>query len=153
MCLIISSSVYPAIMSSVENKEAQIISKVMGELQQNDNVASGRYQAHLGMIDTSDFIPSSPTPADPILSATFSDNDETSGDNTSPTIQQQKDDGIDILSINSGKAVHTVWTDTTSEDIFYKRDGADFDPTTINLSKSTGDSANAAIAVLGNNVL
>jgi hypothetical protein len=58
-----------------------------------------------------------------------------------------------ILSINSEKAVHTVWTDTTSEDIFYKRDGADFDPTTINLSKSTGDSANVAIAVLGNNVL
>jgi hypothetical protein len=94
MFLIISSSVYPAIMSSEENKEAQISSKVMGELQQNDNVASRRYQAHLGMIDTSDFIPSSPAPADPILSATFSDNDETSGDNTSPTIQQQKDDGI-----------------------------------------------------------
>ena len=36
--------------------------------------------------------------------------------------------------------VHAIWDDNTSGnfDIFYKRDGADFDPTTINLSNNAG---------------
>ena len=36
--------------------------------------------------------------------------------------------------------------------IFYKRDGADYDPTTINVSNSAGSSFKTALAVSGNNV-
>ena len=39
-----------------------------------------------------------------------------------------------------------------NNDIFYKRDGADFDPSIINLSNDAGSSFSATIAVSGNNV-
>ena len=146
---------YPAIMSSSENKDMQIISKVMAE-HQKDDVISSRYQAHMQMIGSSSgssaITPSSPTPIEPTISSTT---EEKSSDSPSTTVQQQQqDDGMDITSISSGRAVHTVWHDDTpgNFDIFYKRDGADFDPTTINLSNNAGSSVNPAIAVSGNNV-
>jgi hypothetical protein len=154
MFLIISSSVYPAIISSIESKEAQIISKVMAELQKN-SVISGRYQAHLGMINSNDITPSLPT-----ISASPS----TSKDlNATPTAmqqlqqeQQQEGDNKMVANvINPGEQVHTVWTDDSpgNFDIFYKRDGSDYDPTTENLSNSAGSSSNSpAIAVAGTNV-
>ena len=37
-------------------------------------------------------------------------------------------------------------------EILYKRDGADFDPTTLNLSNNAGESLSPAISVSGNNV-
>ena len=153
MFLIISSSVYPAIMSSLENKDMQIISKVMAE-QQKDDVISSRYQAHIQMIGSSSgsstITPSSPTPIDPTISSTTEENSSDSP----PTIQQQQNDGMDIMSISSGKAVHTIWVDGTpgNDDILYKRDGADYDPTTLNLSNNAGSSTDAKIAVSGNNV-
>ena len=60
----------------------------------------------------------------------------------------------DVTAINTGDQVHTYWRDDTpgNNDIFYKRDGADYDPTTVNFSNNAGISINPAIAVLGNNV-
>ena len=73
-------------------------------------------------------------------------------------MQQQQvegDDKMDITSIGAAKAVHTIWADNTPGDfdIFTtKRDGADHDPTTINISNNAGTSSSPAIAVSGNNV-
>ena len=90
MFLIISSSVYPAIMSSSENKDMQIISKVMAE-HQKDDVISSRYQAHMQMIGSSSgssaITPSSPTPIEPTISSTT---EEKSSDSPSTTVQQQQ---------------------------------------------------------------
>jgi hypothetical protein len=81
--------------------------------------------------------------------------DPSAQSNVTPMIEVQ--DGGDIISaaaINPGNQVHTVWDDDTpgNIDIFYKRDGADYDPTTVNLSRNDGTSIDAAIAVEGNNV-
>lgn len=50
--------------------------------------------------------------------------------------------------------VHVVWEDRSlmTSDIKYKRDGAGFDPTTLNLSNDEGVSERSAIAVFGQNV-
>jgi hypothetical protein len=61
---------------------------------------------------------------------------------------------VTITAIEPGDQVHTVWDEAVSgsDDIFYKRDGADFDPSTINFSDDVGTSQNVAIAVVGNDV-
>ena len=143
---------YPTIMSSTENKEMQTVSNVMAEQQQKskDNVTAIRYQArmHVQMISSSSITPSSPTlPVDPSISST---------EDSIMMQPHQEGEGnmMGITSIGSGKAVHTVWSDSTSGDfeILYKRDGADFDPTTLNLSNNAGESLSPAISVSGNNV-
>ena len=71
---------------------------------------------------------------------------------------QQQDGGEDKMeatAINPGDPVHVLWhgfsTGPTAE-IFYERDGIDFDPTTINLSNNVDSSFEPAIAVSGSNV-
>jgi hypothetical protein len=160
MFLIISSSVYPAIMSSMENKEMKIISKVLGKLNEENN-NNNNVHSTIPMPSSEELVPSSPTPVAPIFSATSSNtnNDKSSDVRPMQTVeqQQQQDEEVDNKMvaniINPGAQVHTVWDDTPgNDDIFYKRDGADYDPTTVNLSNDVDFSANAAIAVLGNNV-
>jgi hypothetical protein len=157
MFLIISSSVYPAILSSMENKEAQIISKVMAELeQQKDNVISNRYQALMEVTNSNEITPSSPTPIDPPPLASPSIPNQV--DATPMAIQQEQqqegDNKMVANVINPGEQVHTVWSDQSSGnfDIFYKRDGSDYDPTIENLSNNIGNSLEPAIAVSGSNV-
>ena len=156
MFLIISSSVYPAIISSMENKEMQIISKVMAKLNEK-NIDTSSHHANLPLSSSQDLTPTSPTPIDSSLSSSPSTSKELNATQTTPQ-QQQLDEEVDNKMvanvINSGEQVHTVWTDNTpvNNDIFYKRDGADFDPTTENLSDNAGISISPAIAVAGNNV-
>ena len=153
MFLIISSSVYPAIISSIENKEMLIISNVMAQLRGNDNADTSRYQAHMQMLSSRITTPSSPTPIDP----TFSSASPSKVSSDTPKILS--DHGKELITpyaINAGDLVHILWDDDTSgnSNIFYKRDGADFDPTTINLSNNPAavGSFNSEIAVSGNNV-
>ena len=151
--LIVSSSVYPAIISSIENKEMKMTAEVLAQLNDN-NIDTSDLHSTMSFSSSQDVMPSSPTPIGPTLSAAPSASKESSD---TPTTIQQKDEGeemMDIKSISSGKAVHTVWVDNTSGnfDILYKRDGADYDPTTLNLSKNAGSSTDAKIAVSGNNV-
>ena len=63
-----------------------------------------------------------------------------------------KDDKMAATAINPGNLVHVAWDDDGpgSRDIFYKRDGADFDPSTINLSNNIGLGVGAQIATQGN---
>ena len=51
-------------------------------------------------------------------------------------MQQQEEEGkIDATAINPGDLLHTIWTETSGNiNIFYNRDGADYDPTTVNFS-------------------
>ena len=154
--LIISSSVYPAILSSIENKQMVIISKVMAQLRDKDNDSdTSNLHSTMPIYESKNVLPSfSPTPIDPTFSATSSAFKESSG---TPTTIQQQDEGEDkmhITTISSGKAVHTIWSDDTpgNLEILYKRDGADYDPTTINLSNNGGLSSDPVIAVSGNNV-
>ena len=156
MFLILSSSVYPAIMSSMENKELLIISEALAQLKDTNTVTSS-YHSTLPTPSSQDLIPStSPTPIDPTSPSTSS---TSNGSSDSPKImqQQQQDEEegkMDVTAINTGDQVHTIWLDDTpgNSDIFYKRDGADYDPTTVNFSNDAGISTNPAIAVLGNNV-
>jgi hypothetical protein len=51
--------------------------------------------------------------------------------------------------------VHVVWSDGSpgpGGEVMYKRDGARFDPTTINLSNTAGNSVLSSIAVISSNV-
>ena len=50
--LIVSSSVYPAVLSSIENKEMLIISKVMAQLEGKDNAETSRYNAHMQLLSS-----------------------------------------------------------------------------------------------------
>ena len=127
--------------------------EVLAQLNDN-NIDTSDHHSTMSFSSSQDVMPSSPTPIGPTLSAASSASKESSD---TPTTIQQKDEGeemMDIKSISSGKAVHTVWVDNTSGnfDILYKRDGADYDPTTLNLSKNAGSSTDAKIAVSGNNV-
>ena len=71
-------------------------------------------------------------------------------------MQQQEEEGkVDATAINPGDLLHTIWTETSANiNIFYNRDGADYDPTTVNFSNDVGvgDSDLPAIAVVGNSV-
>jgi hypothetical protein len=187
MFLILSSSVYPAIMSSMENKEMQIISKVLAQLEDKNSLGdSSGYHANIPISEISS-TSLSPTPTTSAPSAMVNadtykrephnitklnlsqqqgekeDNavaDRSSIDSGSSEEEQlQLDDAVDnelVASvINPGEQVHTIWGDTTGggdDDIFYKRDGADFDPTTEDLSNNEESSFSPAIAVSGNNV-
>ena len=151
MFLIISSSVYPVIMSSMENKEMQIISSVMAQQKGNDNADTSRYQAHKQMLSSRIATPSSPTPIDP----TFFSASPSKVSSDIPKISSDHDeDLITSYTINAGDLVHVLWQDGTpgNNDILYKRDGVDFDPTTINLTNNAGSSEEPAIAVSGSNV-
>ena len=146
---------YPAIMSSIENKEMQIISKVMAQLKEDEKIQIDNHSI-LPTPNTLDLIPFSPTPIDPIFSATSSRSLESNDTPTPATMQQQDEEEgkMTATAINTGDQVHTIWRDDTpgNFDILYKRDGADYDPTTVNFSNDSGLSNDAAIAVLGNNV-
>jgi hypothetical protein len=158
MFLIISSSVYPAIMSSMENREMKIISNVIAKLnEKNIETSNNNHRSTMPMPSSEELVPSSPTPIDPIFSATSSsDTQEKSSDNPSTIEQQQEGDNKMVANvINPGEQVHTVWTDQSPGDfdIFYKRDGSDYDPTTENLNNNAGfNSLDPAIAVAGTNV-
>ena len=97
---------------------------------------------------------SSPIPIDSSFSATSSTNSVQS--NKTPIIIQDNggEDLITATAINAGDLVHVLWRDdiTGNFEIFYKRDGADFDPTTINLSNNAGNSLHPAMAVLGSTI-
>jgi hypothetical protein len=72
--------------------------------------------------------------------------------NTTPMIAVE--DGGDIINaavINPGDLVHTMWAGGFG-DILHKRDGADFDPSTVNLSSNPAGSFTPEVAVSGDNV-
>ena len=102
------------------------------------------YRSHLGAISPTP-LDSSPTVMALPATLTFS---------SSSSLSSKEGDIITATAINAGNPVHVIWDDDTSGnfDIFYKRDGADFDPTTVNLSNNAGTSSVPAIAVSGNNV-
>ena len=147
--LIISSSVYPAIISTAQNKDMAIISKVLAQ-QKQSNHGTSSYQSTKPLSSSQGITPTSPTPIEPTSSATPS----TFKESTTMQQQQHEDAEMDATAISEGDAVHVIWSDTTSgsNEIFYKRDGADFDPTTINLSNNAGASFGPVIAVSGNNI-
>ena len=155
--LIVSSSVYPAVLSSIENKEMLIISKVMAQLEGKDNAETSRYNAHMQLLSSRVAAPSSPTSVDPSPSATPSTFKESIMMQQQQQQQQQKydiDTKMDATTISKGDTVHVVWEDNTpgNFDIFYKRAGADFDPSTINLSNNAGSSFFPKILVSGNTI-
>jgi hypothetical protein len=169
MFLIISSSVYPAIMSGIENKEMKIISKVIAELQQKDNVISNRYQAHMEATNSDSITPSSPTPVHPsptVLPANIPSPSTSSSSDSAPPMEAnatpspritQADDNDNTMTaaiINPGDLVHVLWLDDTAGnlDIFHRRVGADFDPITINIMNGAQDLVDPAVAVSGSNV-
>ena len=147
--LIISSSVYPAFLSSMENKEMLIISEALAQLKET-NIGTSRYHSILPTPSSQDLIPSSPTPIGPSFSATSS----TTSAQSSKTPIQDGGDLITATAIDPGDLVHVIWADFTpgNSEIFYRRDGSDFDPSTINLSRNAGISAFPKVAVSGNNV-
>jgi hypothetical protein len=149
MFLIISSSVYPAIISTIQNKEMLIVAEAVAQLIE-DNVDTSSHHATMPIF-SSHGSPSSPTPIDPSFSATSTTSTQS---NKTPKIQDQHEDKLTAAAIDAGDLVHVLWADNTpgNFEIFYKRDGADFDPTTINLSNNGGISDRPAIAVSGNNV-
>ena len=102
----------------------------MAQQKGNDNVDTSRYQAHMQMHSSHiTSTPSSPTPIDPTLSATSSSRESS---DASTTMRQQGEvaDKMIAAAINPGDLLHVLWIDDTpgNNDIFYKRDGADFDP-------------------------
>lgn len=141
-------------MSSI-GVEMQIITKVMAEQQKqkgNDTVDANRYHAHMQILSSRNPSSFSPTPTDsPFSSATTSKELV----KTTKILSDQNKDGITPYAINPGDSVHVLWNDDTqllSYDIFYKRAGADFDPTTVNLSNNMGASSIPAIAVSSSNI-
>ena len=82
----------------------------------------------------------------------FSSNE--SSDTPATNQDNEENRKMDATAISEGGLLHVLWTDDTpgNFDILYKRDGADFDPTILNLSNNAGGSLFAAIAVSGNNV-
>jgi hypothetical protein len=137
MFLIVSSSVYPAIVSTVENKEMKIIVEVLAQLKKN-NIDTSNIHATMPVSESQDIIaPSSPTPINPTFSATPPTFRDPSATPMSIQQQDEVDNGMVANVINPGDQVHTVWEDETpgKTDIFYKRDGADFDPSTVNFSE------------------
>ena len=91
MFLIILSGVYPAIISSIENKEMQIISKVMAQLREDETNTNDDHSI-FPTPNTQDLIPFSPTPIDPIFSAAASRSLESN--DTSTSTQQQDEVAI-----------------------------------------------------------
>ena len=126
-----------------------IISKVLAQ-QKQSNHGTSSYQSTKPLSSSQGITPTSPTPIEPTSSATPS----TFKESTTMQQQQHEDAEMDATAISEGDAVHVIWSDTTSgsNEIFYKRDGADFDPTTINLSNNAGASFGPVIAVSGNNI-
>ena len=100
-------------MSSVESTEMKMITQVLAKLKSTDNARS-----ILPTLSTQDLIPSSsPTPIDPIFSATSSASPESN--DTSTTIRQQageEEDRFDATAINAGDLAHVVWQDSASGD-------------------------------------
>ena len=170
--LIISSSVLPAIISTIQNKEISMIAKAVAKLSDSDQsrnaytVSKDKNQPVLSnsigsrsptplepsptFIATPSNIPSpqssSSTPSSSVLSHTMKTN-------VSQNIIQE-DEIVTTTAITPGDQVHVVWDDDSpgNEEVLYKRDGTDFDPTTVNLSETGDISSNPAIAVQGNNV-
>jgi hypothetical protein len=154
MFLIISSSVYPAIISTIQNKEMSIVAEAVAQLKEDNQMKRSTYTSSYPerLTVSGSYTPFSPTPVDPSFSATPSTFTES---NTTPKIEDQnQEDKVTQAAIDEGDLVHVLWVDNTPgfSDIFYKRDGADFDPTTINLSNNDGVSSDPATAVSGNNV-
>jgi hypothetical protein len=146
--------VYPALISSIENKDMNMIAEALAQIK-HTNTRTSNYHSTLPTPSPQDHIPSSsPTPIDPIPPPNRTAAQES--DYTPIMTQKQDEEGgqMIVTTINPGNQVHTVWDDDTpgNIDIFYKRDGADYDPTTVNLSRNDGTSIDAAIAVEGNNV-
>ena len=62
MFLILSSSVYPSLMSSTENKEMLIISNVMVKLSEINTESSNNHPSTMAMPSSEELVPPSPTP-------------------------------------------------------------------------------------------
>ena len=133
MFLIVLSSVYPAIVSGMENKEMKMTAEVLAQLNDNNTDTSDLHST-MSFSSSQDVMPSSPTPIGPTLSAAPSSITESNDTPTPATMQQQdeEEDKIDATAINPGDLVHVLWSDTTpgNLDVLYKRDGANFDPST-----------------------
>jgi hypothetical protein len=156
MFLILSSSIYPAIMSSMENKEASIIVDAAAQLKGKDtqirNSDTSSHHATMPISKSHNVSPPYVAPMDISLPATSSSSMQS---NKTLTIGDKGEgDGLIASAINTGTLVHVLWDDVTpgNDEVFYKRDGADFDPTTINLSNGPVPSFQPAIAAEGNNV-
>ena len=155
LLLIISSSVYLAVISSIENKELLVIAEAAVQLRgdnqrDTDTINHYVYRSHLGPISPT---PTDSSPADlplPNTYPSFSSSHPLRANTNSIPMMDEDDDIISATAINAGDLVHVLWHE--NNDIFYKRDGADFDPSIINLSNDAGSSFSATIAVSGNNV-
>ena len=155
--LIISSSVYPAIISSIQSNEQYAIGEAAAKLSEDGQTRSTytiNHHVNRAILSGSntDFI--SPTPTDPLSSPLPPQSPSLA---STPLLKatsklSDTDDKMAATAINPDNPVHVVWDDDTSGnfDIFYKRDGADFDPTTINLSNNIGLGVGAQIATQGN---
>jgi hypothetical protein len=137
-------------MGSLENKNMVIVSKVMAQLKENDSIGASRYQAQMQVLSSHITTTSSPTPLDPTFNSNLSTLKESS-DTPAPLLQDSEGDNtMTTTAINPGDLLHAVWEDLN---IFYKRDGADFDPTTEALTDNDAPGVfEPKIAVSGNNV-
>ena len=105
MFLIISSSVYPAIMSSMENREIQIISNVMAQLNDKNTETNSNHRSTMPMPSSEELVPSSPTPIDPVFSATSSTLKKSSDTQASLLQHDEEDDKMTTTAINPGDRV------------------------------------------------
>ena len=153
--LIISSSVYPAIMSSIQNRDMSIITEVAAQPEDGNQMKRNSYTASSDderLRISEAHAPSPPTPIDPSFSASsppFPIALNTSRNET----QVQEEDTLTTAAMNTDDIINIVWGNSgTGSDIFYKRSSMDFQPPTENLSNNAGGSSIPAAAVSGNNI-
>jgi hypothetical protein len=152
MFLIISSNIIPAITSAIENNEIVIMAEAAGHIGRNVGFDTSGHHADIQISDYNIKPSSSPTSITPSPAAKSSESSNPVQLNGTPA-QVQEDYIITPAAINAGDLVHVLWADTTApSEIFYKRDGADFDPATTNLSGTDEASSEPAIAVSGSTV-
>jgi hypothetical protein len=87
----------------------------------------------------------------------YGENEPSNPLNETPIVKGQSEEVGDIIgsaAINPGELVHIMWQDfiTGNNDIFYKRAGADFDPSTVNLSSNPASATSPKVAVSGDSV-
>jgi hypothetical protein len=156
--LIISCNAYVVITSSDENQEMALIADAVAQVKNvNGDTSNKHADIELPRSDTTAF--SSPPSSMNPISSTFSSTTPTASVQSvvNHLVEDKVKDLMTAFAINEGDLVHVLWQDDTPEPgftpgILHKRDGADFDPTTVNLTPSSLQSTLPAIAVSGNNV-
>jgi hypothetical protein len=147
-------------MGSIENKEMLNVTEVKAQLNgdnQRDAYSNTHHSYRLQLGPTSS-TPIDPSPFNmPITDLAPSSSVQPVKTNTDsiPVDSEKDDDIMTTTSINPGDLLHTLWVDATPSGtfhIFQNRDGADYDPTTVNLSNDVGANSGIepAFAVSGN---